>query len=432
MDYAEALAFLNSLADYERAAPRRYDTTAFDLGRFRELLARLGDPQAAYPIVHVAGTKGKGSACAMLGGAFQAAGRKVGLFTSPHLRSVRERITLDDELIPPAAFGASVAAARAEMRTGGEPNYRTFFETLLAAALVYFRAEGAAVAVLETGLGGRLDATNVVAPAVTTITTIELDHTEILGETLAAVAREKAGIIKARVPAVTSPQPPEALAEIRAAAATAATSLTVVGKDVSFRPRSDGAFDYRGPRYDLAAVRPAMAAAAQQINGAAVLATLELFRPFEVPAAAARAGVERARLRARAELIPGAPTVLLDASHTAGSAAELAAVVRTLAYKPVILLWGMSAEKDMRAYAAALAPVVDAAVATAAATNRARAAHDLVAATWGEFKNLEAVADVAAAWDRARELAGPSGLVVAAGSFYLAGEVLTILEGPVA
>lgn len=431
MDYAEALAFLNSLVDYERAAPRRYDTTAFDLGRFRELLARLGDPQAAYPIVHVAGTKGKGSACAMLGAAFQAAGRKVGLFTSPHLRSVRERITINGELIPPAAFGASVAAGQAQMTTAGESSYRTFFETLLAAALVYFREEGAEVAVLETGLGGRLDATNVVTPAVTTITTIELDHTEVLGETLAAVAREKAGIIKPHVPAVTSPQAPEALAEIRAAAEAAGTALVVVGVDVSALPRAGAGFDYRGRRYDLPAVKPAMAGAAQRVNGAAVLATLEVFRPFEVSAAAARAGVESARLRARAELIPGEPAVLLDASHTAGSAAELAAIIRLLTHKPVILLWGMSAEKDMRAYAATLAPVVDAAVATAAATNRARAAHDLVAATWGEFKNIEAVPEVGAAWARARALAGAGGLVVAAGSFYLAGEMLTILEGPV-
>ena len=432
MRYDDARAYLATLTDYERTAPRRYDTTTFDLARFAGLLARLGTPQGAYPIVHVAGTKGKGSACAMLAAAFAAAGRRPGVFTSPHLRSPRERVAVGGEPISPAAFGRWVGEVRDTTSGAATPVFRTYFETVLAAALLHFREERVDVAVLETGLGGRLDATNVVVPAVAALTTVELDHVDVLGATLEAIATEKAGVMKRGVPAVTAPQDAAVLRVFRDAAARAGAPLAVAGEDYRFAARpGDGGFDFAGVRYELAAVRPAMRGPAQIINGAVALATLERFRPFDIPAAAARAGVETGVARARLELFAGAPAVLVDTAHTAASAAALAAVIRELGHDDAVLVWGMSADKDVDAFARALAPVTAVAIATAAATPRARAAAELAAAAT-VFRRQEVCPSTAAALARARALAGPSGLVVVAGSFYVAGEALVALEGTVA
>jgi dihydrofolate synthase/folylpolyglutamate synthase len=430
MDYAAAQAFLDSLVNYERAVPRRYDTRTFDLENFARLLGRLGSPQDAFPVIHVAGTKGKGSVVAALAAAFAAAGRKAGTFTSPHLRSVRERVTVGEELITPDDFGRTVGEARDAMTGGEAVNFRTYFETLLAAALLYFREREVDAAILEVGLGGRLDATNVVSPAVVAITSLGLDHTDILGATLEEVAAEKAGIIKAGVPVVSAPQPEAAAGVIAEAASRVGAPLSVVGGDVYFSANGDGTFDYRGARYELAAVRPAMRGPGQRANAAVALAALERFAPFDVPEAAARRGAEEARVRARAELIPGKPALLLDTAHNAESARELAAVVGAFAGRPQVLVWGMSAEKDVAAFAWEAAPWADFVIATAAPHPRAIAPDELVAATGDIFKSIEAASSPAEALARGRAAAGEGGLVVVAGSFYLAGEILTLLEGP--
>ena len=410
--------------------PRVYDTRVFDLENFAALLGRLGSPQDAFPVVHVAGTKGKGSVVAALAAAFAAAGRKAGTFTSPHLRSVRERVAVGDELISPADFGRFVGEARDAMTGGEAANFRTYFETVLAAALLHFREREVDVAVLETGLGGRLDATNVVSPAVVAITSLGLDHTNILGATIEEVAAEKAGIIKAGVPTVSAPQPEAAARVLRGAAAYVKAPFSFVGGDVYFSTNGDGTFDYRGARYELAAVRPAMSGPGQRANAAVALAALERFAPFGVPAEAARRGVEEGRVRARAELIPGRPAILLDTAHNAESARELAAVVAAFAGEPKVLVWGMSAEKDAAAFAREAARWTDVAIATAAAHPRAIPPEKLAEATRDLFDNVEAVASPAEALARGRAAAGEEGLVVAAGSFYLAGEILTLLEGP--
>lgn len=431
MTYEEALAFLDSLCDYERAGPRRYDTTHFDLKKFAALLARLGSPETAFPIIHIAGTKGKGSAAAMVGGALTRAGRRVGLFTSPHLRSARERVVVAGEMISADDFGRLVGDVRRAMTAAPEPNFRTYFETVLAVALLYFRERGVEVAVLEAGLGGRLDATNVCRPAVTALTTVALDHTEILGESLAAIAREKAGIFKRGVPAVTAPQEKEALAVIRDRAEEVGAPLTVVGKDVRFQGYGDGSFDYEGEIYHFHGLTPAMRGSAQAVNGAVALATLERLGDLAPRAEAARAGVEEARLRGRLEFIPGAPAFLLDVAHNAAAAAELAAALKGFGHAPKVLVWGMSADKDARAFASAVGGGIEAVVVTAARHPRATPAEVLVAAARGLCWPVEVTPGVGEALERARALAGAGGLVVVAGSFYVVGEALAALEGEV-
>ncbi|UCH78011.1 MAG: bifunctional folylpolyglutamate synthase/dihydrofolate synthase, partial [Candidatus Coatesbacteria bacterium] len=396
MDYEQATAFLDSLVNYEREMPRTYDTRAFDLENFARLLGRLGSPQEAYPIIHVAGTKGKGSVVAMLAAAFAAAGRRAGAFTSPHLRSVRERLAVDEELISPAEFGRYVGRAREAMTGEESANYRTYFETLLAAALLFFREREVDVALLETGLGGRLDATNVVSPAVVALTSIGLDHTNILGTTLAEIAAEKAGVLKEGVVAVSAPQEAEAAAVLAETASRLGAPLAVVGADLHLALNGDGTFDYRGPRYDLALLKPAMLGPAQRLNAAVALAALEQFEPFEVPAEAARKGVATGRARGRAELLPGSPALLLDSAHTAASARELAAVVKSLPYRRKVLLWGMSYEKDAASVARELAPCVEEALATAASLPRARAADELAEIGQGIFQTSAAATPAAA------------------------------------
>jgi dihydrofolate synthase/folylpolyglutamate synthase len=433
MNYADAQTFLASLVNYERDMPRRYDTRVFDLENFAGLLARLGSPQEAFPVVHVVGTKGKGSAVAIMAAAFAAAGYAAGTFTSPHLRSVRERVAVGDEMISREDFGRLVGDVKAAMTGGEAANFRTYFETLLATALLYFRERRVDVAIIEAGLGGRLDATNVVKPAAVALTTLDLDHTQILGDTVEKIAAEKAGVFKAGVPVASAPQEEAAAGVVRDVARGVGASISFVGEDVYFSPNGDGTFDYRGPRYELAAVKVAMAGAAQRVNAAVALAALETLDEagaVRVGAEAARLGAERGRARARAEIITGSPAVILDVAHTAASARELAGVMDGLPADKTVLVWGMSAEKDAAAFARELASRVDLAVATAAATPRAKSPRELLEETRGIFPAAEAVAPSAAAFARARAAAAERGLVAVAGSFYLAGEILTILEGP--
>jgi dihydrofolate synthase/folylpolyglutamate synthase len=430
MKYDDAKAFLDSLVNYERDVPRRYDTRAFDLENFAALLERLGSPQDAFPIVHVVGTKGKGSVVAMLAAAFAASGRRAGTFTSPHLRSVRERVTFADDMISKEDFGRLVGDVKAAMTGSEKANYRTYFETLLAAALLHFREREADVAVLEAGLGGRLDATNVVSPAAVAVATLGLDHTNILGNSVEKIAAEKAGVFKAGVPAVSAPQEEVAARVLRETAVRVGAALSFVGADIFFLTNGDRTFDYRGRRYELRNVKAAMPGEAQRNNAAVALAALETLSILDVPAEAARRGVETGRARARLEVTPGSPTVVLDSAHTPASARELASLIRELPADKKILVWGMSAEKDAADFARELAPHVDCAITTAAASPRARAAGELAEVTRGIFKKVEAANPPAAAFGRARALAGEKGLAVVAGSFYLAGEILSLLEGP--
>src|SRR3989440_1092770 len=203
-----ALRYLGSLSDYERLRIVRYTSQNFDLERMRTLLRKLGNPQQHFKSVHVAGTKGKGSTCAMVAAMLQACGYKVGLYTSPHLVDVRERIQIDGEMVSHAEFARLIKGI--EPMVGRMKPTPTYFDVLTAAAFKYFADQKIDIAVVETGLGGRLDSTNVIKPEVTAITSISKDHMAQLGNTLALIAQEKAGIFKKDIPAVTVTQDPDA------------------------------------------------------------------------------------------------------------------------------------------------------------------------------------------------------------------------------
>ena len=258
--YDEALNYLYRFTDYERMAkPRDAATSAFGLARMNQLLAFLENPGANLRVVHIAGTKGKGSTAAMTAAMLQRAGARVGLYTSPHVESVRERIMVNGTWIAEDRVVAHLNRMYPYLQESLKTNEKytpTFFEIFTAMAFADFLGEGVDFAVLEVGLGGRLDATNVVTPAVCAITRIGYDHTDKLGDTLTLIASEKAGILKPGVPAVVAPQEPEALAAIRQRARNLGVPLRLVGQEIALaaddlgRDRVGGALAFGGGEFE--------------------------------------------------------------------------------------------------------------------------------------------------------------------------------------
>lgn len=430
MDYQQTLAFLASLVDYERFRPRRYDAETYDLDRFREVLQRLGEPQQTYPIIHVVGSKGKGSTTATAASILRAAGIRAGAFFSPHLQTVRERITVDGAEIPPTDFAAAVTAAREAMGDPPPGIFRTYFETLCAAAFWYFRERGVECAVVEAGLGGRLDATNVVTPRAVAITTLDLEHTDVLGTSLTAIAGEKGAVMKAGVPAVSAPQPPEAEAALQTTARRVGAPLRFVREGVDFLPAADGSFEYLAGGPPIADIRPGIPGRAQVTNAALAIAATLTLSEYRTPPEAIRAGVAGTRLAGRLQLFPGHPLYIVDTAHSPASARNLTSYLGTVGRSPRILIWGMARDKDQAAFAAEVAPAVDAVVVTAARHPRSLSPPELAAVADRFFPKVETADVVEEALARGRRLAGRDGLVCVAGSFYVAGEALNALAGP--
>ncbi|MGI6207561.1 MAG: bifunctional folylpolyglutamate synthase/dihydrofolate synthase [Anaerolineae bacterium] len=359
--YTKALDWIWSLTDYERRTGYNYAPERFDLARVRALLHQLGDPQQTMCLAHVAGTKGKGSTSAMMASAYRAAGLRTGLYTSPHLHTVRERIQVDGAPISREAFASAASAVASAME--GIAGI-TSFEALTALALLYFGESKVDVAVMEVGLGGRLDATNVIAPFVSVITSISHDHTGILGETLAAIAGEKAGIMKPGVPVVSAAQAPEAAEVIRARASQLGCPLESVGSDWRYLPGRAGEaeqeFSLEGPAwtqglYDGVYKLPLLGE--HQIENA-VLAIAALahspaslgLRPQHVAA-----GLESVKWPGRFEVVRRRPYLVLDGAHNDDSFLRLSqALRRHLSFDRLHLVFGASRDKDLNGMLAAI------------------------------------------------------------------------------
>ncbi len=316
-------------------------THAPGLAVMGELCAALGDPQAGLRCVHIAGTNGKGSCAAMTAAVLQAAGYRTGLYTSPDLTGPWERIKVDGVDINLSDFAAVTARVREACRGLDEPSY---FEKMTAAAFLYFAQKRCDYVVLETGLGGRLDATNVIEkPAVSVIMPIGLDHTAVLGDTLTAIAGEKAGIVKAGCPVVCAPQPIEARDVIRARCETVGASL----HEVDINKLRLGSYSLAGQRFsygDMADVDIGLLGRHQAENACAVL---EACRVLGLSERDIRAGLKSAKWPCRFEYIPGAPPVILDGAHNPHGAAALAAGLREyLPGQKCTMLMGAMADKD--------------------------------------------------------------------------------------
>jgi len=410
--YADALRFLNQFTDYERMAST-YSPGEYNLERMRRLTTALGRPDRAFLSLHIAGTKGKGSTAHLAEAILREAGYRTGLYTSPHLVDMRERIRLGGVPVGERDFTAVMAEMEPELRRLRP----TYFETMTAAAFLLFARKRVQFAVIEVGLGGRLDATNVILPAACAITTIDYDHMDKLGKTLTKIAGEKAGILKPGVPAVSSPQPPEARRVLLERARTLVFPrfriLPSAGFVLKFRVDGPGGRPY--------AVSLPGLGEHQAANAATAIALVERAGVTTTPAIVRRA-LRRVRLPARVEVVGRDPWVIVDAAHNPVSARALAAALERVKRRRTVLVFGASADKDYGSMLRALLPAADLAIFTRAENPRAAATSDLMRAARG--RPAIAAGSVARALAMARKAAGPQDAIVVAGSFYVAGEAL--------
>ena len=439
-EYQAALDFLYSFIDYSLTRNLRNAPEKFDLARMEALLEALGNPHRAYPVLHIAGTKGKGSTAALMAAALQAEGYRVGLYTSPHLEDFAERIRINGRPIPHADLPAVVE--RLKPCTARIPNLTTF-ELTTAAAFLYFADRRVDVAVVEVGLGGRLDATNVVQPLASVITPISYDHTAILGSTLAAIAGEKAGIIKPGVPVIVAPQPPEARRRILAVAAGRGAPVVEVGRDWLYAPvaRSlDGqvlfvwhaaeqplvdAFVESGgfQEWEPTRLRIPLLGPHQVVNAATAYAALQTARRqgLQVSQEAIRRGFPAARWPGRFEVLHRNPPLVIDGAHNRAAARQIRLTVdEYFPGWPVVLVFGASADKDIRGMLEALAPRARRIIVTRARHPRAAEPADLRAEVHRLGRAAQAFPDVEDALRVAfREAAGEA-VILVTGSLFVA------------
>jgi dihydrofolate synthase/folylpolyglutamate synthase len=328
VNYASAETYLLGLINEHasRRAPNRLD-------RIRALVGALGDPHLRYPTLHVAGTSGKGSTATMLAAALEAAGKRVGLHTKPHLVSATERIRVNGSPIGEDAFGELLEEMLPAMeQVAGDHGRPSYYETLLALAFLAFAQAGVDAAVIEAGIGGRLDGTNVLQPRVSIITNVSLDHTEILGDTTAAIARDKAGIAKPGVPLVSDARDADARREIEAACALAGAPFVSVADTTTIEPRPSErygqSFDVLTPldRYELSL--PVLGAF-QQDNAATAIRALEMAGDLRPSRAQIEAGFARLVIPGRMEFFPSHPSVVFDVAHNPDKVAHLVAALRS-------------------------------------------------------------------------------------------------------
>ena len=402
------------------------------LENIQALLDSLGRPERCFPSVHVAGTNGKGSVSAMIAAALRRSGLKVGLYTSPHLTRVEERFTVDGVMIPARRFCALLDRLRRTidllMRAGKLVYHPTYFEVLTALGFLHFAEEKVDVGVIEVGLGGRFDATNVLEPLVSVITTIAKDHEKHLGHTLREIAFEKAGIIKPGTPVVCGVRSEEALAVIRRVAAERRAPLTeVFGRGRSLRTFYDGCryrFIYDDGRTAYG-FRPSLAGRHQGENAAVAVAALrvlgEVFRP--VAKKDVIAGVENTVWAGRLETVSRDPLVVLDGAHNEEGAEALAGFINETVGRPVVLVFAAMKDKDIPAMAARLFGLAELVVLTKAPYKRSAAPEDLAPEAVRAGRRYVCEPDVRKAVRAAlRESAGRVPVVIA-GSLFLVGEV---------
>lgn len=448
MSYTEALKYLDSFVNYERIWPPRHPVR-WNLDRIRHLLRLLGNPQDSFVSVHIAGTRGKGSAAAFLHSILCEAGLRTGLFTSPHLVSFRERVQVDRNLISPRSVVTLVEQIKpAVERTKEEwpQTPPTFFEVYTALAFLHFARRRVDIAIVETGLGGRLDATNVLNPAVCVITRIGLDHTWLLGDTIPEIAREKAGIIKKGSLAITCAQEPEAWAELRerfdetgvpayAAVERGRKAPGKVSGRITFISRSSGldgqVFDISGLRGEYLGLSCPLLGRFQAQNAAIAVGAAELLaqQGVAVDGACIRAGIGKVQWPGRLQVMRRAPFLIFDAAHDELSARAIAAEIRHLfPGRQLTLVLGMFGDKNAEAVARALCPLSKEVVCTAAALPRAMPPEELAAAIRRFSRKVEVVPRVASALRAAVKRAKPDEVVLVTGSVCLIGEAMQALR----
>jgi dihydrofolate synthase/folylpolyglutamate synthase len=436
--YDDALAYWYGRVNYELRNPRPGD---LKLDRMRALLRLLGDPQEALSIVHVAGSKGKGSTAAMLASILTRSGRRTGLFTSPHLCRVEERIQIDDQPISAEELTSLLDEVRRRLRQAPELE-TTFFEMATALGFLHFLRRGVDAAVIEVGLGGRFDSTNVCRPLLSVITSISHDHTQQLGDRLSSIAFEKAGIIKPGRPVVSGVTAPEARAVIERVARERGSPLRQLGVDFRYEC-VPGQVTHDATVLPAVRVDPGpgrwmelgLLGEHQAANAAVAVATIDVLRTegWPISDAAVTAGLGQVRWPARLEVLGRRPLVVLDCAHNVASAEALVATLNS-SFPPARrwLIFAASADKDLSGMLGVLAPHFAHAFMTRyAGSARGMAPEDLAALLRRGVELPHSICPTARdAWQAARERAGPDDLICITGSVFLAGELRPMLLSP--
>ncbi len=436
VDHDAVLAYLNSRANFERMR-RGVKQEPFKLDRIRAIMAALGNPQNTYPVVHIAGSKGKGSTCMMLESILRACGYTPGLFTSPHLVDERERVIINGAMITHDLFrscmGDVKAAAESVAKAHGDASY---FEIMTALMLLACARAAVDIAILETGLGGRLDCTNIVDPAVVGLTSIQLEHTDILGDTLELIAAEKAGIMKPGAVAYTVPQDEKVLDVFRARAKEVGCTLRVLSTDILYSCRFQSSTT-RGPHPRVCVgdgegafehLSVPMLGEHQAPNcGLALAIALQLREQgFDLPERRVIAGLESTPRAGRLELIHERPMVMVDGAHTPTSIKEtLRAAGQQLEYDSLVVIFGCASDKDIDGMLAELGKGADKIVFTRSAHNPRAADPKELCERYRELtpKMCEYRDDIDGAITAAAAAVTGADLILATGSFYIAGEV---------
>ncbi len=431
MDYVEAIAYLHSLTDYETKRVRRYTPDAFDLSRVERLLEAVGNPHRSFRSVHIAGTKGKGSTSAMIESCLRAVGYRTALYTSPHLHTFRERIRTAGEKIDRDEVVALVKEVRPLVERMPE---LTTFEVITAMGFLYFARSNVDVAVVEVGLGGRLDATNVLSPEVAVITSISLDHTYLLGDTLGEIAREKGGIIKPGIPTVSAPQRAEAIQAIEAISRGRGAELVEICRDWDYEI---GPADREGQSFTVRRITDhgspldgeywiPLLGRHQLENAAAAIAALDLLQrgSFDLPVQAVDRGLQEVRWPGRMEILSQDPLVVVDCAHNPYSARTLRdALEEWFPDRSWVMVFGASADKDIAGMLETLVPISDYTIVTRANHPRAMSPIELADVVVGVGGGAEVSLNARKSLERALTMMDPDNGLLATGSIFLVADL---------
>jgi len=438
LNYSQAEEYLNSFTNYEQIPGISYVQPGYSLKHVEELLNRMGNPQLAARTIHIAGTKGKGSVSAMIAQVLSSSGYKTGLYTSPHFHTLRERISIDGSLISEAEFAATMAEIKPfieSMRKDTAFRQLTYFEALTALAFAYFKKKQVDFQVLEVGLGGRLDATNVARPIICIITPISLDHTQILGNSLEEIAGEKAGIIKSGCWVVLSPQTEEAVSVISDICREKEAKVVQVGKDITWHKvggdLSPQSLVIEG-RMNNYQVSIPLSGDFQLENAASAVAALEVLGSagFAISTADIARGLARVKWPGRFQILQEYPTVLVDGAHNVASIKRLVDNIKGyFAHKRIFLVFGTSCDKDIPGIINELVPLSPQVIVTRAAHSRAAPLSTLVAEFSKQGIELETTETVTEAISRALSLADRTDLICVTGSLFVVAEALDYLSG---
>jgi dihydrofolate synthase/folylpolyglutamate synthase len=439
--YDQAMQYLFDATDYERQQKLRYNVTAFDLDRMNKLLRGLGNPHKKTKSIHIAGTKGKGSTATMLARMIQANGYKVGLYTSPHVSSLHERIMINSDMISRKQMLGLINRIHPVVEKLSKKNDGpTFFEIMTAIAFLHFADSEVDISIIETGLGGRLDSTNVVNPELVGITHISIDHQNLLGNTIDSIAREKAGVIKKGIPVFTVPQEPVAMRVLKKYANAQKAPLLVTGKDIDFSYRFESSREH-GPHTRICLTTPhsrfehlrvPLPGEHQAINCGLALAILDKLkhRGYIIDDQKAIGGLNQVKLIGRMEIVNKDPHVLVDTAHNAASIrALIQAIGQHIPYDSLIIIFGCNNDKDVRGMLTELQYGADKVIFTRSNSPKAVFPADL-AEVYTEVcgKMCQTALSLKEAMRIARGAVTREDLICITGSFYLVGQAKQLFE----